>query len=353
MFFMNSVLKYLVFTIASIMLMVAQPIVSAAQSPKFSFVAHLSADSILIGDQLELTIKASIPEEYEVQFPYFTDTLVTGIEVLGLPVIDTLKTQGMGKEYTYRLTLTSFDEGFYRIPSIKLPFSSGQSIDTAQTAAIWLLVNTLPPDSTITTIYDIKAPLGVPLTFAEIAPWIGGGLLAIALIVFLVYYFIRRKNGKPVFFNAKPSEPPHIIALRELGLIKEKKLWDTPNHKHYQSKLTNIIRFYIEGRFGVPAMEQTTQEICNSLFTKDVLEKIQLEELQDVLSLADLVKFAKFTPSVSENLGSLEFAIKLVNSTKPVELDQDKNTEVNNEDEADAENSLKPQKIADDKDKTI
>ena len=350
---MNSFLKYLVFTIASIMLMVAQPNASKAQSPKFSFVAQLSTDSILIGDQLELTIKACLPEGYEVQFPYFTDTLVAGIEAIGLPVIDTLKTQGVGKEYTYRLTLTSFDEGFYRIPPIKLPFSSEQTIDTAQTAAIWLLVNTLPPDSTITTIYDIKAPLKEPYTFAEIAPWIGGGLLAIALITFLVYYFIRKRKGKPVFFNAKPSEPPHIIALRELKHIKEKKLWDTVNHKHYQSKLTNVIRFYIEGRFGVPAMEQTTYEICNSLLVNDVLEKKQLEELQDVLSLADLVKFAKFAPSASENLGSLEFAIKLVNSTKPVALDQDKNTEVNNEDEADAQNTLQPQKIADDKDKTI
>lgn len=350
---MTSFFKSIVYTLALIMLMTAQSVVTTAQNPKFSFVAQLSSDSILIGDQLELIIKASLPEGYEVQFPYFSDTLTTGIEVLGQPVIDTLKTEGMGKEYTYRQTITSFDEGFYRIPPIKLPFSSRLSADTAQTTAVWLLVNTLPADSTITNIYDIKAPLSEPITFAELAPWIGGGLLAIALIVFLIYYFIKRKKGEPVFFNAKPADPPHVIALRELGLIKEKKLWDTSNHKHYQSKLTNVIRFYIEGRFGLPAMEQTTDETYKGLLNADVLPKDQLGKLQEVLSLADLVKFAKFAPSVFENLNSLEFAIQFVNTTKPVVLEQDKNVEVDNEQDQNAQNTLKPQETVEDKGKTI
>ncbi|MDD4671868.1 MAG: hypothetical protein PHI03_02945 [Bacteroidales bacterium] len=348
---MNSFLKYLVFTIVSAIFLVVQPAVSTAQNPKFSFAAEVSADSILIGDQLELTIKANLPKGYEVQFPFFADTLVTGIEVIGKPTIDTLKKENEGREYLYSLTITSFDEGFYRIPPIRLPFSSGLRIDTAQTSAIWLLVNTLPPDSTITTIYDIKTPLKEPYTFAEIAPWVGGGLLAIALIVFLVYYFIQRRKGKPVFFTPKPSEPAHVIALRELELIKTKKLWDTENHKQYQSKLTDVIRFYIEGRFGVPAMEQTTYEICSSLKTSDVLSKELLDELQELLSLADLVKFAKLKPSVSENLGSLEFAIKLVNSTKPIE--QDSNNEADDEDEPEAQNTPEPQKFVEDKGKTI
>ena len=345
---MNSFLKYLVFTIASAMLLVVQPLETKAQNPKFSFAAAVSADSMLIGDQLKLTIKANLPKGYGVQFPYFADTLVTGIEVLGKPTIDTLITENDGKEYLYNVTITSFDEGFYRIPPFKLPFSSKLRVDTAQTSAIWLLVNTLPPDSTINTIYDIKTPLDEPYTFAEIAPWVGGGLLAIALIVFLIYYFRKRQKGEPVFFNLKPAEPPHVIALRELELIKEKKLWNTENHKHYQSKLTDVIRFYVEGRFGVPAMEQTTYEICISLKTGDILPKKLLEELQEVLSLADLVKFAKLTPTVNDNLGSLEFAIKLVNSTKPIE--QISSGETDNENEPEAQSTQQSHKLVDDTD---
>ncbi len=294
-----------------------------AQRPTFSFQAQLSADSILIGDHVELTIQASLPDGYALQFPFFADTLITGIEVLGQPIIDTVPKKTGESEYIYRLKLTSFDAGYYRIPPFRLPFSIGDVKDTAQTSPIWFLVNTLPPDSTIATIYDIKLPMAEPLTFAEVAPWIGVSLLLAAIIALLVYYLVKRKRGEHVFFNAKPAEPPHIIALRGLAKIKEQKLWSTDNHKQYQSVLTDIIRNYIDGRFGVPAMEQTTHETIRSLKGIDSIDAKLLNDLQDTLSLADLVKFAKFTPNVADNEAGLSFGFRFVNETKVEEVDKE------------------------------
>lgn len=287
-----------------------------AQQPTHSFKSEISADSILIGDQVELSIKATVPENYEVEFPSFADTLITGIEVLGQPSIDTLPNKTGEIKYTYNLKLTSFDEGFYRIPKFKIPFTDGTSKDTAETSPIWFLVNTIPPDSTVATIYDIKGPIEEPLTFAEVAPWVGGGLLAVALIALLVLYLIKRKKGEPLFFPAKPAEPPHVVALRELNKMKEQKLWNTDKHKHFHSVLTQIIRDYIEGRYGVPAMEQTTDETIQDLKNYGEIDSRLLDDLQENLSLADLVKFAKFTPEVSENETSLKFGFRFVNDTK-------------------------------------
>lgn len=307
------------------------------QQPAFSFQSKLSADSILIGDQVELTIKASLPKGYQVQFPFFADTIVTGIEVLGRPIIDTLNKRTGESEFTYRLKITSFDEGYYRIPQFKLPFTDGETIDTAQTSPIWFLVNTLPPDSTVATIFDIKLPYAEPLTFAEVAPWVGGGLLLAGLIALLVIYLIRRKKGEPLFFPAKPAVPPHVVALRELEKIKEQKLWNTDKHKHYHSVLTNVIRNYIEGRFSVLAMEQTTDETVRSLKGEGILEPKLLEGLQETLSLADLVKFAKFIPDISENEASLDYGFRLVNETKievvEEEVGEDASSEQKVEDE--------------------
>lgn len=320
--------KYLLLTkkwiaIAVWILLVGASATTFAQRPTFSFQAQLSADSILIGDHVELTIQASLPDGYAVQFPYFSDTLITGIEILGRPTIDTLTKKTGDNEYTYRLKLTSFDAGYYRIPPFRLPFSIGEEKDTAQTLPIWFLVNTLPPDSTIATIYDIKLPMAEPVTFAEVAPWIGGSLLVFAIIALLVYYLIKMKKGEPVFFNSKPAEPPHIIALRELEKIKEQKLWSTENHKQYQSFLTDIIRNYIDGRFDVPAMEQTTHETIRSLKVMDAVDAKLLNDLQDTLSLADLVKFAKYTPNVAENEAGLNFGFRFVNNTKVEEVDKE------------------------------
>ncbi|MFP4556396.1 MAG: isopeptide-forming domain-containing fimbrial protein [Bacteroidales bacterium] len=286
-----------------------------AQQPTYSFKSEISADSILIGDQVEFTIKATVPENYKVYFPSFTDTLVTDLEVLGQPSVDTVQSKSGKTDYLYSLMLTSFDEGFYRIPRIKLPFSDGTSKDTAQTSSISLLVNTMPADSTANKIYDIKMPIEEPLTFAEVAPWVGGSLLLAGLIALLVIYLIKRKRGESLFFPAKPSEPPHIVALRELNKIQEQKLWNTDNHKHFHSVLTEVIRDYIEGRYGVPAMEQTTDETIRNLKNYGEIDSKLLDDLLQNLSLADLVKFAKFTPNISENETSLKFGFRFVNET--------------------------------------
>lgn len=296
---------------------------SQAQKPAFSFQSQLSADSILIGDQVELSIQVSLPKGYEVQFPYFADTLITGIEVIGQPVIDTIESQSGDNEYTYRLKLTSFDEGYYRIPRLGLPFTDGQTQDTALTSPIWFMVNTLPPDSTLASIYDIKLPMEEPITFAEVVPWVGGSLLLAGIIALIVLYFIKRKNNEPLFYLRKPVEPPHVVALRELEKIKERKLWSTDNHKHYHTILTDVIRDYIEGRFNVPAMEQTTDETIRSLKNNDISPKL-LDGLQETLSLADLVKFARFKPEISENEAGLDFGFRFVNDTKIEVVEEDK-----------------------------
>lgn len=326
----------------SILGLLAISFASFAQKPTHSFQASISADSILIGDQVELLIKAQMPNGYSVQFPTFADTLVTGIEVLDDGIIDTLRVDKENLEYTYRLRLTSFDEGFYRIPPFYLPFSKGEISDTAKTSPIWFLVNAIPADSTVVDIYDIKLPISEPITFAELAPWIGGSLLLIALIAFIAYYISRRKKNKPLFFPIKPAEPAHVVALRELNLIKAQKLWSTDKHKHYHTTLTNIIRQYIESRFGIYAMEQTTDEIIRSFRNENIISKELLSELSDNLSLSDLVKFARYKPLVSENEAGLNFGFKLVNQTMVEEPVED---ESNDEDKPSGNEAVKTKNV--------
>ncbi len=305
-----------------------------AQQPAFSFQSKLSADTILIGDQVELSIIANVPKGFDIQFPFFADTLVKGVEVLGTPKIDTLKTRSGDQQFLYKLRLTSFDEDSYRIPRIRLPFSDGQTIDTALTSPLWLTVLSLPPDSTVTSIFDIKPPISEPITFAEIAPWLGGGLLLAAIIFGIILLLSRRKKNQPLFFPRKPVDPPHVVALRELNKIKEQKLWVTDNHKHYYTLLTDVIRSYIEGRFDVPAMEQTTMETIGSLRAKKLTDEELIRKLDEVLSLSDLVKFARFTTNVSENERSLDFGFRFVNETKvevPVEDENGMHNPTSNE----------------------
>jgi len=277
-----------------------------------SITTSLSTDTIAIGDQVILNIKVVIPANFQIKFPLLKDSVSRGIEVIKRSVIDSANLKDNLKELTFKTIISSYDSGFHTIPSLPLVINN----DTVFTDSLLLAVYTLPRDTTIKEIYDIKQPISEPLTFAEVAPWAGGGLILAALIFLLILYIRSRKQNKPFTLIQKPAEPAHIIALRELDKIKHDKLWTSENHKFYYTRLIDIIRQYIESRFSVAAMEQTTDEIVHDLKQVEFTSEEILIQLNDLLILSDLVKFAKFTPLISENEHSLSLAYEFVEKTK-------------------------------------
>ena len=292
--------------------------------PNCNINASLSKDAIVIGDQILYNISVVVPNSYKVSFPSFSDSLIKGIEIVRRPLVEEVKRKDSMKEYLMKTLITSFDSGSYQIPSASIAISNETKTDTLKTLPLNLLVNTVPRDTTVKGFYDIKPPIEEPVTLKEVAPWVFGGLLMVALITLLIIYINRRRHNKPFSFIQKPKDPPHVIALRELDKINHEKLWSSDKHKVYYTRLIDILRVYIEGRFDVNAMEQTTEEILSDLKQTDFDDKDLLSQLDETLSLADLVKFAKYTPVISDNEQSLKFAYDFVSKTKKevVEIDQ-------------------------------
>jgi hypothetical protein len=86
------------------------------------------------------------------------------------------------------------------------------------------------------------------------------------------------------------------------------------NSKEYYTKLTDTLRKYIEERYGFNAMEMTSSEIIDRLMsTKD---QKSLDELRQLFTTADLVKFAKYSTLINENDANLVNAIEFINQTK-------------------------------------
>ena len=90
--------------------------------------------------------------------------------------------------------------------------------------------------------------------------------------------------------------------------------------KAYYTQLTDILREYINERFGFNATEMTSYEILERL--EESRDKESLSELRDLLSTADMVKFAKFKPMLNENDRNLVSALEFVNDTK-IEVSED------------------------------
>jgi hypothetical protein len=280
--------------------------------------ANLDTNAMLIGDHVGMTIKYTGPSASQVLWPFIPDTILGSITVIGRGKIDTLyATDKKSVTYSQQLNITCYDSGFYTIPSI--PFKHRVLPDTtavvSTTPMMLLAVHTVKVDTT-QSIKPIIGPLKVPVSFREMLPWILAVLAAVLLIISLIWYVKKRRNKEPVFsLRPKVVLLPHELALQEIEKLRVKKLWQAGRVKEYHSELTEILRRYIEDRFQVPALEQTSAEITVSLMTNPACPHQALDKLGNLLILADMVKFAKVQPLAMENEKSLNDGIEFVNET--------------------------------------
>lgn len=283
--------------------------------------ARIDSTNILLGDQIEYFLEIEYPKDATVEFPNITDSLQSLIEVLGKSKIDTVDLDNKAFQKQMRsYTITCFDSGSYRIAPKWFKINVNGKTDSVPTNGVSLFVHSMAIDTT-RGLTDIKMPYSAPLTLKEVTPYILG-IILIAAIIFLVIYSIkRRKKNKPFFsLPAKPKEPAHIVALRELDRIKNEKIWQKEKTKQYYSEVTDVLRVYIEDRFDMRAMEQTTDEILDGFrYRKDLLSEKSFTNLSQILSLADLVKFAKYKTLPDDDNLTLVNSYFFVNETKKEE----------------------------------
>ncbi len=292
--------------------------------------ASLDKDLILIGQQAHVELSVSYRTDQNLRsvgWPTVGDTLSGKIDVVSDSGVDTIQpdkqNDPMMRRLTRTLTITSWDSGYWAVP----PFVFTINGDTMETQALLLTVNTVPVDTTA-AIKDIKEIYEVPYGWMdwmrEHWPWVAGGAALAAAIAAVVIALIRRaRKPKAVVVQAVPEKPLHIRTLLALEEVDKKKLWQQGMVKEHHSAVTDILRGYIEERFQVPALESTTDDLL-SILRMSSMGAGQREQLANLLRMADMVKFAKWTPLPTENEQLLAGAVKLVQQTSEVLTDASK-----------------------------
>ncbi|PIQ35253.1 MAG: hypothetical protein COW63_01255 [Bacteroidetes bacterium CG18_big_fil_WC_8_21_14_2_50_41_14] len=278
--------------------------------------SKIDTNAILIGQQVNMQFGIRVADGYQVNWPVIGDTLSSKIEVIEKSTIDTLVDEG-ALRLMQQLTITSFDSGYFEIPSIDIQvFAVGDTLlKTTSTGTLFLKVN-VPVVDTAQAIKPIVVPISEPYTFREMLPWILIGLLVIALIVLLVLYLKKRKKNQPLFERRiKPALPPHVLAINKLEELRLARVWQSGKLKQYHSEITDIMREYLDNRYHFDAPEMTSDEILGALKKYQVNNQVY-EKLNGVLFLADMVKFAKARPTPLENDLSLSHCVDFVNETK-------------------------------------
>lgn len=346
---------------------------------KTSVTATIQPAEILIGEQAVITLDIKTPVGRKIITPEynFADTLVTGIEVLSKLKPDTIiDNEVMTIKQSY--IVTSFDSTLYNIPYMYVI----DGADTIRSRNLGLKVSSIIlPDSVMTYLdkiksgetdsidfvalglHDIKDIRPMPssildtiLAFISDHPYLFASVIVLFLLALIgsilaILYF--RKRNKGYYFKPQVILPPHVVALQMLEQVKVKNLCQRGLEKQYYTELSDIVRTYIEKRYYIHAMEQTSDETISAVenFVED--EEVMLK-LKELLKMSDLVKFAKYHPLQNENDLCLMGAYFFINKTKK-EPEQttsyedvtDISSSINSE--KDNQNTVNRQEVYDDK----
>lgn len=256
----------------------------------------IDTTTIRIGEQIDYKINVETDSTALVVFP-------EGQTFMPLESVEALKIDTTKRDSKFLLSriykLTQFDSGVYTIPRQKIIIGDKPFF----TDSLKVTVNTIKVDTTKQKLYDIKPIVDVEKTGSNWWKWLLVVLAVIALISFLLYWFIWRT--KPLTEEEEIALlPPYDRAKLALQKLDESQFLMRAEVKEYYSELTFIIRKYLDEKVYDKALESTSAELINRLnLLKDGnqidLSKDTIKNIESILQRADLVKFAKSAPDTA------------------------------------------------------
>lgn len=307
---------------------------------KVSVTARLDSVNLLMGKMTMLSLEVVQDKGKSGGFPMFrnSDPALGYVGLCGDSIelrtsykTDTVELGSDRIQINYQVPLQAFDSGTFRLPQFVYVSES----DSARSNVLTL--NVVPVNVTAEDPIAGFAQVAEPenSSFLDAVPdWLADYwwillILAIAVVAFL--WAMKRYRKEGTVLKKKPEPTPYETAIKKLRELKSKNLWEQGMEKEYFTQLTEILRVYLDRRFGINAMEMTSREIMEHLYESDVRDK--RDYIRQILRVADFVKFAKVRPLPADNIAAYENAVRFVEETKPVPVpSDDENVSKNNGD---------------------
>lgn len=277
--------------------------------------AKMDSTEIWIGQQTKLNFEVVQSKNKTVKFPLFSDTIVGNLEIVERNKFDTIHISNENLQITSSYTVTSFEDSLLYIPPF--PFVVGKDTIWSNSLAL-RVIQPFEIDTASNSITDIKPVVQPPFDWKRFFTQVFLVLIIVALLIILFILLKKYLRKKPKGEEKIPvvTISPHEEALQKLDKLKEAKLWQQNRVKEYHTELTDIIRIYIDKMFNIRSLEMTSDEILNHTEFLKADKSGAYKNLRQILTLADLVKFAKWNPSPMDNESSLMNAYLFVNQTK-------------------------------------
>lgn len=282
--------------------------------------AKLDSTHVLMGKTIGLHI--SVVQDREVNglmLNLVADTLNAKVEIADKGKADTTALDNNRLQINRDVTLQAFDPGTYQLPAI-LYVVGGDTLRSKETLTLTVDSIKVDPQG---KIKDFKPVAEAPFKLLDWVPdfisdywwaWLAGLLL---LAFGLYAYFKWYKKGINPLKPVKKRLPPYEEAMQALSNLKSRNLWQNGQEKEYYTTLTDILRVYIDRRFGINAVEMTSTQIMDKIRQNEDAH-IAKEQLNNVLEIADFVKFANMHTLADDNEIAFQRAVNFVEQTKPL-----------------------------------
>lgn len=218
-----------------------------------------------------------------------------------------------------RLVIQSFDSGLYTLPPI-LYIEGGDTIASGTLAlkVVPVDVDSLKDIHDYAPVYDAGSKWydSLPDWLVDYWYWILLALLSAGAAIW--YYVVRHKKPQQTEVKTpKVVVPPYELAIQRLEELRSEHLPENGREREYYTRLTEILRIYLQDRFGINAMEMTSGQILHALESNSET-RMSRPAMNQILEMADFVKFAKVRPLPDDNVKVFNAAIKFVEATKPL-----------------------------------
>ena len=295
----------------------------AASLLAVSLVAHVGAQAdepvvltaidpavVTVGDPVSLVVTVSHAADARVVWPDPFE--IDPFELVDLRLIAPVP-EGNRVQSSAELTLTAFELGELRVPGfvVEVVDTAGDTV-TLSTDAAMVTVESVGRDEG-GDIRDIKGPIAIPFSVVTLLPWLAG-LAMLGGAAYWLYRRYRHRKRPRVPVPVVPPRPAHEIAYEALDALETSGLLELGEVKTYHIRVSDIMRVYVEGRFGVEAMEMTTGEVLNGLRLRGATSGV-VADFRQLLDRCDLVKFAKFRPDAATCTELVPLSRRMVGAT--------------------------------------
>lgn len=269
---------------------------------------------ITIGDRVTYTLSIDHVDTMRVEKPG-EGVHLGQFEIKDYKIYDPVRQEGRILE-KFEYVISVFDTGTFVIPPFPVAYFPTDSLGDyklIEASAITIYVESVIQDEE-RQLRDVKPPIDIPYDYFLLFSVISS-IILIGALVYLGYRLYLKRKETGYFIKApEPPRPAHEVALEALEELLKKDLLSDGLIKEFYSDISEIIRRYIEGRYFIPALEETSREILVELNGQDISEEMLLKA-KESLELSDLVKFAKYKPSDEENQNVVSWTREFVEGT--------------------------------------